>query len=471
MADGPLIQEECNICCEKFNNSIRSRIECQYVDCQYQACKCCVRQYLLSTVENPHCMNCKKAWSQNFIVMYLNRSFITKDYTTHRSNLLLEREISKLPETMDAVDKYIKCENEEKKISELNEKINQLRIEQLKLQEEITICNRNINNIKNNNNIVEKKKFILKCPNEDCRGYLSTHYKCDLCKLYTCKNCIEVIGYNKEDNHECNEDSIKTAELIKKDTKPCPSCGVRIYKIDGCDQMWCTECHIAFSWKTGQIDNIGKIHNPHYYEYQRSINNGVIPRDPQDVICGGDVGLIGWPLLQRILRAINNISIHRYQNLKIQISNIHRLINHIFGNELTIIRRNLRYFDNDSEKLRILYIIKKKTKEELKKQLYKNDNKKRKLTELSHIYEILHDVGVDMFNQFIHKDNFYKPIKQYIELLETKINEYKNLCIYCNEQLKMISISYNTSVIHIDVNNNYDFQKEKYSLSQIQKNM
>ena len=51
---------ECNICCEAFNNSTRSRIQCDYGDCKYEACKACIRQYLLGTTENPHCMNCKK---------------------------------------------------------------------------------------------------------------------------------------------------------------------------------------------------------------------------------------------------------------------------------------------------------------------------------------------------------------------------------------------------------------------------
>ena len=62
------------------------------------------------------------------------------------------------------------------------------------------------------------------------------------------------------------------AELIKKSTKNCPKCAVPIYKISGCDQMYCTECHIAFSWRTGEIDN-GTIHNPHYFQYQREIAN------------------------------------------------------------------------------------------------------------------------------------------------------------------------------------------------------
>ena len=117
-----------------------------------------------------------------------------------------------------------------------------------------------------------KKKFLMKCSYDDCRGYLSTQYKCEICEKYTCSKCLEPIGLSKDNNdHICNEDNVKSAELVKKETKPCPNCTSRIYKIDGCDQMFCTTCHSAFSWKTGNIIK-GVIHNPHYYEWQRQIS-------------------------------------------------------------------------------------------------------------------------------------------------------------------------------------------------------
>ena len=40
--------------------------------------------------------------------------------------------------------------------------------------------------------------------------------------------------------------------LIKKETVKCPNCATPIYKISGCDQMWCTSCNIAFNWRTGR---------------------------------------------------------------------------------------------------------------------------------------------------------------------------------------------------------------------------
>ena len=48
--------------------------------------------------------------------------------------------------------------------------------------------------------------------------------------------------------------------------------------------MWCTQCHVAFSWRTGEIDH-GNIHNPHALAWKRK--NGNLGRNLRDVPCGG----------------------------------------------------------------------------------------------------------------------------------------------------------------------------------------
>jgi hypothetical protein len=102
---------------------------------------------------------------------------------------------------------------------------------------------------------------------------LSSQWKCGLCGIRSCPECHE----QKGENHVCNPDQVATAKLMANDTKPCPKCQTPIYKIDGCDQMWCTQCHTAFSWKTGRTETV--IHNPHYYEWMRKQTHGEIPRD------------------------------------------------------------------------------------------------------------------------------------------------------------------------------------------------
>lgn len=80
----------------------------------------------------------------------------------------------------------------------------------------------------------ERKEFIMKCGGDECRGFLSTSYKCGTCEKWTCQHCLVVIGTDKEAEHTCNPDTVESAKTIKSETRPCPKCGTRIFKIDGC---------------------------------------------------------------------------------------------------------------------------------------------------------------------------------------------------------------------------------------------
>mgnify|MGYP001436159448 CR=1 FL=1 len=138
--------------------------------------------------------------------------------------------------------------------------------------------------------------FTKPCPYPECRGYVSSAWKCGLCERYSCSRCHEPKNGRDDPDHVCNEDTVATIALLANDTKPCPNpaCLTPITKLSGCDQMWCPTCHWAFSWRTGtRVRAGGVIHNPHFFEHQRSLNNGEIPRQPGDIPggamdpCGG----------------------------------------------------------------------------------------------------------------------------------------------------------------------------------------
>jgi len=156
------------------------------------------------------------------------------------------------------------------KHNELNESIYQYNrdlnyIDRLTLEKE---------DIQSNGKLSTTKYNIKKCPGENCRGFLDIQFVCGICNCKACDKCHELKG----DEHKCNQDTVKTIDLMIKDTKSCPNCFTNINKIDGCDQMWCTLCHTAFSWTTGVIEK--KIHNPHYYQWMRSQSaNGEIARE------------------------------------------------------------------------------------------------------------------------------------------------------------------------------------------------
>jgi len=138
-----------------------------------------------------------------------------------------------------------------------------------------------------NGQVQERREFIMKCPDGDCRGFLSTAYKCGTCAKWACPSCLVVLGEKKDVEHTCDQNLVESTKLIRSETRPCPKCAAPIFKIDGCDQMFCVveKCGTAFSWNTGHIVS-GVIHNPHYYEWLRR-TGGAIEREVGDIPCGG----------------------------------------------------------------------------------------------------------------------------------------------------------------------------------------
>ena len=143
------------------------------------------------------------------------------------------------------------------------------------------------------NKTPKKKKinYVSNCPREGCNGLVNEKYTCELCNSVVCKKCFEIIGVKVEGEklpeHTCDEATLASAKLIKSQTKPCPKCSARIFKISGCDQMWCTNCNVAFDWASGNLIK-GRIHNPHYFQWLKNNNEGnTVVRAPEEVVCGG----------------------------------------------------------------------------------------------------------------------------------------------------------------------------------------
>ena len=91
---------DCSICCEKFNRQNHKKVECPF--CDFKTCRSCVQQYLLTSVNDPHCMNCKNAWNREFVDASCTKVFRNKDLKAHRENVLFEREKSYLPQSQEA---------------------------------------------------------------------------------------------------------------------------------------------------------------------------------------------------------------------------------------------------------------------------------------------------------------------------------------------------------------------------------
>lgn len=393
----------CNVCCETFNFKNRSITVCPQEQCQFSCCKQCMKTYILQGLSEAHCMSCKFKYDEEYLIKTINLSFYKKDYKEKKMNSLYELEKSLIPSTQEDAKKKLLCDEEDKKILKCKEYIknvtHSMKIEIREYEE---------NKQKIMGTYIEVAKGpAFKCSVSGCKGHV-LNYKCVICDTTICDKCLVI----NEDEHKCKEDDIKSAELILKDTKPCPSCKTRIYKIDGCDQMWCTECRTAFSWKTSVIE-LKHIHNPHYNEYLRK--NGLERRAEGDVRCGGIPELMQhWKSYETQVEMINKLDktqkpskdvLRKYksytENIKYNILK-YVMITDSLNHKLTWFRTR-PVFNEARKKLRILYILGKVDETTWKKKIYELNSKEEKLTEIIHSLELIFNVGLDMLIDFRYK--------------------------------------------------------------------
>ena len=359
-------KEQCQICVSERVK--RSMITCP--KCNLLCCQGCIKKFLLdSPLQTPTCMGCKVGWDLDFVVSNMDPSF-DETYRLHRAKIVLSLEKSLIPITqVDAVNevkrreyftfkstsisnikkivkwirvaeskkkKYLEKFSKSKIVDQDSENADKYMAKYTQISDKIQECNFTIQKIQDSIDIeshmyintIDKKeqvkspkdqpKYICPCPQEDCKGFIdSVTYKCGMCEKAVCKRC-QTLEHKDE---KCNPDIVETVKMLKKETKPCPKCRVPIFKIDGCDQIWCTSCHTAFSWNTGEVET-GKIHNPHYYQWMRE--NGGLPREQGDVRgaqCGQAVNF------DKIL--INLRRFHVRDTKLDYLSQCHRLIFHI----------------------------------------------------------------------------------------------------------------------------------------------
>jgi hypothetical protein len=429
----------CNICVEKFNKTTREEIKCEY--CDFEACMSCCKKYILNN-NTPKCMDttCNRPWTRKFISQVFPKSFINNDLKKHREETLLHQEIALLPETQPYVEELIRKEHITEEINKLNEERVRIlmQMSDLRLQ------------LYGRPNHIERREFIRECPDADCRGFLSTAWKCGICEKWTCPTCHEVKGLSRDDPHTCDPNNVATAELLSRDTKPCPKCHTGIFKIDGCNQMWCTQCHTGFDWRTGRIET--HIHNPHFFEWQRRNSaNGEIPRiDVQNNPYGCRNEQINRMFLTTMIRLINNDDGTATSEMKRayidKISNIIRQIIHLRQVEIPNYTPN---YEDRNRNLRISYMRNQITKDEFKVLLQRNNKRFEKNRELSNVFELVvntvQDIVLRIYN-VLRTPNMETSFESKFVALE----EIQPILQYANECLREISKTYSSKEFRFD---------------------
>jgi hypothetical protein len=423
----------CIICDEKYNKTVHLPIKCMY--CDFEACRKCCETYIL---QEPivKCMNldCGREWTRKFIRDIFTLTFITKPLKTHREDVLFDKERALLPATQPIVENKLE-------VVRINAEIERIQNLILPLRQQINDLEmKKVAILRKPNRSIERSLFVRACPDGDCRGFLSTQWKCGICTKWTCPDCHVIKGFERDVPHTCNPDDLATAQLLANDTKPCPKCHTGIFKIDGCDQMWCTQCHTAFSWRTGTIQN--NIHNPHYYEWLRRNNDGQIPRNPGDLPCGREREL-NHRLLNDFTRGLN-----KHKN-SVHYSKCTRGIPIIMRNTIHLVNVEMPpqvNYETKNEDLRVKYLMKEITEEDFKNLLQKNDKKQHKQQEIRDIFQIVSNTVTDILFRFLdhletaEKDKFnMKIFKEIIPIIS-----------YANECLVDVSRTYTSKLIQFN---------------------
>lgn len=400
--------ESCSVCCEPMT---KRSVKCIY--CDYITCFKCASKYLLDVTIHTKCMSCSKAFSRRNMIDMFGDYFVSHNLKKRRENILFGLETAMLPASQEKAAVVMKIRDIDRIALQYEAELMQIDIDMRAIHDDysdecyaerkrmyllaalkkfdIMILKEKKNRLRvvlmgNRARHNTPNTVTIKCPGEGCRGFISCSGtgSCDLCTISICKKCHEQVPVDS--SHTCSPETLASVQLIMKDTKCCPKCKSLIHKINGCDQMFCTMCHTAFSWRTGETVHGDRIHNPHYYEYLRQTNRA--PREIEDIPCGG---------LPGYREVLNKAAHHELARI---CATIHRLCAHIEGVEIPRYRTG----NENNEDIRIKYLTGDIPLDNFKREVYKREKARDKKREIQEVLVTFVTVGADLFRSDDYTD-------------------------------------------------------------------
>lgn len=356
-----------------------------------------------------------------FLSMHLPKTWLLGKYKQHRERVLLDREMALLPASQELLRNYRDGQRLRQSVEEWENERRAMKIRSDDLAFAIAGAQARLatmerthyaqggGGVQEGAAATERRQFVRACPVDACRGFLSTAWKCGTCDARVCRHCGEVkggAGSGDEDGagcaadaaahgaaavHVCDPAVAASHALLQKDSKPCPQCASVIFKVGGCDQMWCTQCNVAFNWKSGKVVTRGAIHNPHYFEWMRRTQDGV-PRQPGDVPCGG---LPGARELDTVFRSLGG-----YDEVNLWLSRVYQRLQHLVNEELPRLRRAAGGEDDEVRRnadLRLQYLLHRIDEAGWKRKLQQREKKREKAFAEMQVYEMFVAAASDTF--------------------------------------------------------------------------
>ena len=435
----------CSVCFDKFNLTTRAVTTCPH--CAIQICRTCFQTYLLGEAADvPRCINtdCNRGWERNFLDGEMTSTFRLKTYKEHREKVLADREKAKLPATQADAAAVMAAATLR---AEAEERLAKAREESRRIGRELAAAYDTLEHIDRVMTTYGSHRmpdpdatpavgapkpkakpatFIKPCPAEDCKGFLSTAWKCGLCDKYTCPDCHDLKGVLRDDpNHHCDPDKVATATLLKAEAKSCPKCGVSICKIEGCDQMWCTQCNTGFSWQTGKMDS-GPVHNPHYFEWL--VSQG---RDPTAALqnngCVADRDIVRALSLGNEWRTLNNCYLAEAWRLGREAEDAARVENETNDDKLRV--------------MRVKFMLGELSEEEWRYNLQRSEKSTRFAVAKAQVAQVFSGGARELISQILTDGHDKTKIRQQVQ----------DLVKYCNACYGDIERQFNRTIKPINV--------------------
>ena len=290
----------------------RKRLECPY--CHEGACLPCTKKWVLLSPD-VNCLACRRTWTIDTIDTLFDKGFRNGELRRHRIAQLLERERALLPETqlqLQREDVFARAVVLTNRLRDLASRLmvvdrglddafhaavaeTRAALVATRVESAATRALLPGERAREGTAIAAARSFVRACP--ECPGFLTTAWRCPMCRTRVCPTChvttavkppvdapsttaavaaalappsagaaAAVEAPPAAAQHECKAEDVASAAAIARDTRGCPKCGVRIHRLSGCSQMFCTCCNTPWDWNSGAVLT-GPIHNPHLVEF------------------------------------------------------------------------------------------------------------------------------------------------------------------------------------------------------------
>ncbi len=227
--------ESCPVCYDDV--PLSSIIKCP--NCPFQCCIDCQKRY-----DKPDCMECHAGFTHKFMNEVFGKKYVK------------ERVIPKEKEDMITEEKKnlrlynVLCEWER-----------EFRVQKKRTRFGVKMS------MGKRPELSDFDNDCFPCPKKECRGFVDKG-KCSVCSVIVCIFCREI---KESEEHKCDESILKNILEIKNTTKPCPKCTTAVFRTEGCDHMFCTNCRTHFHWITGKV--LSNSTNGHYIQTARFAEN------------------------------------------------------------------------------------------------------------------------------------------------------------------------------------------------------